>query len=170
MDAASERLEFERAGSLRDKVQRLEALREQFVRLRFAVETLSFVYTVPGHEGDDRVYLIRRGRVRAERRCPPGATEARALLGMIDDVFTPVERDTAQVPSHEIDELLLLSSWFRRFPEELERTSAAQVAPIAAARDESAVQRPAHSLSIVGAAPAPMSGASSARVDPAELP
>jgi hypothetical protein len=27
-----------------------------------------------------------------------------------------------QVPSHEIDELLLLSSWFRRFPEELGRT------------------------------------------------
>ena len=41
--------------------KRLEALRGQFGRLRFAVETLSFVYTVPGYEGDDRVYLIRRG-------------------------------------------------------------------------------------------------------------
>jgi hypothetical protein len=41
---------------------------------------------------------------------------------MLSDVFEPVERDTAQVPSHEIDELLLLSSWFRRFPEELERS------------------------------------------------
>jgi excinuclease ABC subunit C len=27
-----------------------------------------------------------------------------------------------QVPSHEVDELLLLSSWFKRFPGELERT------------------------------------------------
>ena len=51
---------------LRDKLQRLEVLREQFARLRFAVETLSFVYTVPGDDGEDRVYLIRRGCVRAD--------------------------------------------------------------------------------------------------------
>ena len=56
------------------------------------------------------------------------------LLGVIDEVFTPVERNTAQIPTHEIDELLLLSSWFRRFPGELERTSAAgNIAPLAAA-------------------------------------
>src|SRR4051812_25806139 len=64
MEAASERLEYERAAVLRDKFKRLEALRTQFGRLRFAVETLSFAYSVPGHDGDDRVYLIRRGRVR----------------------------------------------------------------------------------------------------------
>ena len=53
---------------------------------------------------------------------------------MIDDVFTPVERITGQIPTHEIDELLLLSSWFRRFPSELERTSAATgTTPLAAA-------------------------------------
>ena len=112
--------------SLRDKLQRLEGLREQFIRFRFAVETLSFVYTVPGHEGDDRVYLIRRGRVRAElRHAAQRAGPHRACCAMVDDVFNPAERDTAQVPSHEIDELLLLSSWFRRFPAELERSSAA---------------------------------------------
>ena len=27
----------------------------------------------------------------------------------------------AQIPTHEIDELLLLSSWFRKYPDELER-------------------------------------------------
>ena len=48
------------------------------------------------------------------------------LLEMVEDVFNPTERDTAQVPSHEIDELLLLSSWFRRFPAELERSRAAK--------------------------------------------
>jgi hypothetical protein len=49
-------------------------------------------------------------------------------------VFSPVERETAQIPTHEIDELLLLSSWFRRFPDELERTSATrEVAPLAVA-------------------------------------
>jgi len=134
MEQASERLEYERAAVLRDKLKRLEALRGQFARLRFAVETLSFVYTVPGHEGDDRVYLIRRGRVRAELDRPATPADATRLLGLIDEVFTPVERNTARIPTHEIDELLLLSSWFRRFPGELERTSAAGgIAPLAAA-------------------------------------
>jgi excinuclease ABC subunit C len=134
MEAASERLEYERAGTLRDKLKRLEALRGQFARLRFAVETLSFVYTVPGHDADDRVYLIRRGRVRAETSVPRDPASAGTLLRLIDDVFTPAEQDTGQIPTHEIDELLLLSSWFRRFPDELERTSATRsIAPFAAA-------------------------------------
>jgi excinuclease ABC subunit C len=124
MQEASDRLEFERAGALRDKLRRLEALKEQFARLRFAVETLSFVYTVPGVEGDDRAYLIRRGRVRAERPAPRTARDRRALDALCGEIFAPVERESASVPTHEVDELLLLSSWFHRFPAELERTRA----------------------------------------------
>lgn len=123
MLASSERMEFERAGSLRDKLGRLEGLREQFIRFRFAVETLSFLYPVKGHAGDDRVYLVRRGRIRAERPAPRTPTEHDELLGLADDVFNGVEFEGASVPTHEIDELLLLSSWFRRFPSELERTA-----------------------------------------------
>jgi excinuclease ABC subunit C len=134
MEAASERLEFERAATLRDKLKRLQALRGQFARLRFAVETLSFVYTVPGFEGDDRVYLIRRGRVRAEHARPHTVADAAGLMGSISDVFGVTEPVTSQIPTHEIDELLLISSWFRRFPGELEHTSAAgDIAPLAAA-------------------------------------
>ncbi|MEO6879307.1 MAG: UvrB/UvrC motif-containing protein, partial [Gemmatimonadaceae bacterium] len=134
MEASSERMEYERAAVQRDKLKRLEALRGQFARLRFAVETLSFTYTVRGHEGDDRIYLVRRGRVRAESAMPKTTTDAAALAGLIDTVFSPVERETTEIPTHEIDELLLLSSWFRRFPAELERTSAtARIAPLAVA-------------------------------------
>ncbi|MFN2565404.1 MAG: UvrB/UvrC motif-containing protein [Gemmatimonadaceae bacterium] len=124
MEAASERLEFERAGSLRDKLHRLESLKEQFIRFRFAVETLSFVYRVPGHDGDDRVYVIRRGRVRAEASAPRTVRERAALRRTVAEVFERAEHKGAQIPTHEIDELLLLSSWFRRFPRELARTSA----------------------------------------------
>jgi excinuclease ABC subunit C len=123
MERASERLEFERAASLRDKLHRLELLKEQFLRMRFAVETLSFVYPVPGHDGADRLYLIRRGRVRAEAERPRSRVERTELRGLVDRVFGSVESITAQIPTHEIDELLLLSSWFRRFPSELKRTS-----------------------------------------------
>jgi excinuclease ABC subunit C len=124
MERASERLEFERAASLRDKLHRLESLKEQFLRLRFAVETLSFVYPVPGHDGSDRVYFIRRGRVRGEMDLPRTAAEQARVEELIDQIFSPVERETSQIPTHEIDELLLLSSWFRRFPAELKRTRA----------------------------------------------
>jgi excinuclease ABC subunit C len=125
MEASSERLEFERAAALRDKVSRLESLQEQFARLRFAVETLSFTYQVPGTNGNDRAYVIRRGRVRHE--CPAPRTESeRALLdAKVGEVFSVAARDTGSVPSHEIDELLLLASWFRQHPKELERTSPA---------------------------------------------
>ncbi|MEP6990595.1 MAG: UvrB/UvrC motif-containing protein [bacterium] len=126
MVAASERLEFERAGSLRDKLQRLEGLREQFIKFRFAIETLSFVYTVPGFDGDDRIYLIRRGRVRGEHGIPRSEHDQSRLVAMVQDVFGAFERDSAQLPSHEVDELLLLSSWFRRFPAELGRSSEAR--------------------------------------------
>jgi excinuclease ABC subunit C len=122
MEAASDKLDFERAAVLRDKLHRLEGLREQFIRFRFAVETLSFVYTVQGHDGSDRVYLIRRGRVRGEYEVPRSEAERARLLEMVEDVFASAQRDSAQVPSHEVDELLLLSSWFRRFPAELARS------------------------------------------------
>ena len=120
---ASERMEYERAAALRDKLHRLEALRGQFARLRFAVETLSFVYTVPGYEGDDRVYMIRRGRVRDETTAPKTSADAVQLLERIGNVFDAPDIDRLRIPTHEIDELLLVSSWFSRFPKEFDRTS-----------------------------------------------
>lgn len=123
MELASGQMLYERAAAMRDKVHRLEQLRHQFNRLHFAIEALSFVYNVPGFEGDDRVYLIRHGRVRAEVTAPRTPPEAAELLNLIDSVYTPAERETSRIPTHEIDELLLLSSWFKRFPQELTHTS-----------------------------------------------
>lgn len=119
MEQAAARLEFERAAHLRDKLRRLEGLREQFLHFRFAVESLSFVYNVPGHGGDDRTYVIRRGRVRAEMPTPATPGERAKLASVASEVFGRAEHAGAQVPSHEIDELLLLSSWFRKFPDEM---------------------------------------------------
>jgi excinuclease ABC subunit C len=122
MEESSERLEFERAAQLRDKMQRLESLREQFERLRFAVESLSFVYTVPGHGDEHRAYIVRRGRIRAELPAPTTAEERGALAVRAAEIFAPAELKSATVPAHEVDELMLLSSWFRKFPAELDRT------------------------------------------------
>lgn len=133
MMSLSERLEYERAAVLRDKLGRLEELREQFDRLRFAVETLTFVYPVKGYEGDDRIYLIRRGRVRGECGKPRTARQRAQLRELEERVYGRSEPNSAQVPTHEVDELMLLSFWFRKFPEELRRTRHSRFAAVAEA-------------------------------------
>ena len=84
---ASDRLEFERAGALRDKRQRLEDLRDRFDRMRFAAESLTFAYHVEGLGGDDRVYLIRRGVVRADLAAPKSKAEERSLKDAVRKVI-----------------------------------------------------------------------------------
>lgn len=121
MEEASSALEFERAAIFRDKLARLEALREQFDRLRFAVESLSFVYNVSGYDGRDRTYVIRRGIVRAELDSPKTRRDRTAMRRLVDDIFGEKPTAGSSIPTHEIDELLLLSSWFRKFPAEMKR-------------------------------------------------
>ena len=123
MTTLSEKLEFERAAVMRDKLRRLEGLREQLTRVRVAVESLSFVYFVPGYRNDDRVYLIRRGTVRRELPAPRTPLEDELLTAIVQQVFEPAERNSAQVQAHLIDELMLLAAWFRKRPTEMRRTA-----------------------------------------------
>jgi excinuclease ABC subunit C len=123
METASDALDFERAAFWRDKIQRLETLREQFARLRFALESLSFTYVVPGVKGDDRAYVIRRGVVRAEGPAPRSPAEQAALEAKALETPGARSRNRAQtVPGHEVDEVLLVAGWFRKYAKELERT------------------------------------------------
>ena len=80
------------------------------------------MYTVPGHAGEDRVYLVKRGVVRAELPKPKSTSQRTKLKRLASDIFASRDKPALSVPTHEIDELLLLSSWFRRFPAEMTRT------------------------------------------------
>ena len=124
MEASSDALDFERAALLRDKLKRLESLREQFARIRFALESLSFVYTVPSASGEDRAYVIRRGRVRADLPAPSTAAARRQFDADVARILAPLERTASVVPGHEVDEVLLVAGWFRKHAKELERTAA----------------------------------------------
>ncbi len=178
MDAAAERLDFERAALLRDKLRRLELLREQFERLRFAVETLSFAYVVPGEPGrapgrrrpgapaeerraESRVYLVRRGRVRGDFALPADARAAGQLAEAARAVFHPAEAGGSAVPTHEVDELLLLSWWFRHREAELGRTVGP--ADVLAAGTRAAWWRERHAEAAQVAASAPPAGRRTAR-------
>lgn len=124
METASDALDFERAAFWRDKLQRLESLRDQFARLRFALESLSFTYVVPGVKGDDRAYVIRRGVVRAEGPAPQSPAELAALEAKAGDPSTRLGRTAKHtVPGHEVDEVILVAGWFRKHAKELERTT-----------------------------------------------
>lgn len=123
MQTASVALEYERAGVLRDKLQRLESLREQFGRLRFAVESLSFAYIVPGHDGEDRFYLVRRGVIRGEYPAPQSDSDWERMQSECARIYgTSRAHAPTSVPAHEVDELLLMTSWFSTNPEQLQST------------------------------------------------
>lgn len=124
MTAAADRWEFEYAGLLRDRLHRLEHLRDEFARLREALDSLSFVYRVPGVDGDDRVYIVRRGTVRATVTVPRTTAERRRLTRLCDEHFGRPEHQGALVQRHQVDEILLLARWFRARPDELANTTA----------------------------------------------
>ena len=122
MDAASGRLQFEYAAELRDRAERLLAVQEELVALRGTIETLSFAYHVPGYGGDDRLYLVRRGSIRAELPYPTTRTEREFAAARVRDIYGAPEPRLSSVRPHEIAQILLVAQWFRRNPTELERT------------------------------------------------
>jgi len=142
MISAAERLQFELAASLRNRLQRLQLLRTEFLDLRATIDQLSFLYPVPGVEGDHRIYAIRNGYVRAVYPAPETATERRSLLAAAAEHYRQPE-PPGEIPSRQrIDEMLVVAHWFRTRPEELERVyrpDAWSEIPLAEALDDLAL-------------------------------
>lgn len=122
MAAAAERTEFEHAAAIRDRMSQLEMLRDEFQRLRETVEKLSFLYAVPGVDGDHRVYVIRSGSVRGAFPAPRNGRERKRFLTRIESIYRNPE-PVAEISSRRrADEMLLVAHWFRTRPDELPRT------------------------------------------------
>lgn len=121
MDEAVGRWEFELAASLRDRVTRLEMLRQEFIRQRNATRDLSFLYAVPGFDGDHRVYAIRSGSVRGVYPAPETRRQRQKLLKAVRLHFDRPESTEEITTPVRVDQLLLVSHWFRTRPAELER-------------------------------------------------
>lgn len=130
MESAAQRWEFEHAASLRDRIGRLEMLRQEFARLREALEHLSFQYIVKGHNGDDRVYIIRRGAIRAALPVPRSRSARTRLARAVDEVSRAPTASGTLVATAEVDEILLVAQWFRFHPDELENTVAFGALPL----------------------------------------
>lgn len=122
MATAADRLQFEYAAELRNRMSVLDDARAELVALRGFIESLSFVYEVPGHAGDDRIYIIRRGSIREEVAAPADNAGRDAVMDRAGALLR--RRETyARVGSTQAAEILLLARWFRLRPRELERTS-----------------------------------------------
>lgn len=122
MADASRRMDFEYAALLRDRLERLGRFREELTGFRGTVEDLSFVYRVPGHHGDDRVYLIRKGRIRRDLPLPKGRAARARVAAAVEEVYDTPDHGPSALSSEEAAEILLVARWFKLNPGERRRT------------------------------------------------
>jgi excinuclease UvrABC nuclease subunit len=123
MREAAASLAFERAASLRDKAERLRWLRGRLLEFRASMDRLSFRYVVRGVDGISRVYLIRRGTVRAELPAPGTAEASAALEALARRLYLQPDPTGGDVPAHDLEQFYVVASWFRRRPSELANTT-----------------------------------------------
>ena len=114
MAAAAHDLAFERAAMLRDRLVLVKWLYDHVTNFHANVDRLTFRYHVTGAEGREWVYLIRRGTVRAEVPLPVTDEESGALEAAALRVFDGPDPSGRDIPTHDLDEFYLVSSWFRR--------------------------------------------------------
>ena len=122
MAEAAAKRDFEYATVLRDRAARMEEFRDQLGAWRGELDSLSFLYRVPGFGGDDRLYLVRRGRVREGVPYPKSAAARAGVAPLIEDVFARREPTPRALERDEAAEILFVAGWFRGKPKEKRRT------------------------------------------------
>jgi excinuclease ABC subunit C len=123
MQQASASEQFELAARWREKFEQLEWLLAATSRARTAVDLLTFVYRDPGDFGDDRVYILKQGVVRASFPYPSTPIEHEAFRGVVAEETSQRAKAAGPLPLESIDEVLLMMAWFRAHPDALRRTT-----------------------------------------------
>ncbi len=122
MAEASERMDFEYAAILRDRLDRLTHFRDELVAFRGRVEDLSFIYRIPGFAGDDRVYLIKKGRIRKSLAHPKDRRARARVARGVAEVYGDLDPGPMGLEPEDAAEILLVAQWFRLRPKERRRT------------------------------------------------
>ena len=125
MKSATERLDFEYAARLHDRMETLEKLWDYLSGFRGRIENFNLVYPVTGFGGDDRVYLIRRGRMWGEMPWPKSDAARQRADEVVQEAFRPslADRD-ASLEADAAAEVLLTVGWFNKRPDERRRAVA----------------------------------------------
>lgn len=118
----STRSDFEDAAELRKRLARLRKLHSHLLAFRGQLQAMNLVYPVAGYGGEDRVYLVRRGRLHSEWPAPATSAARRRLAGIVIRTFRPAAGDRhAAMSATAAGEVLVAAAWFTRRPEERER-------------------------------------------------
>lgn len=116
MQEASVAMQFERAAALRDRLAEVQWLWDKLNWLRNARKENTFIYPLTGPDQRTVWYLIHRGRVRGACYRPGCAASAEASLKLLEEVYA---MDLgAGITPNQVDHVLLVASWFRKYPTE----------------------------------------------------
>lgn len=123
MTEAAAAEEFERAALWRFRFEQLEWLLAATSRARTAVDLLTFVFHDVGPFGDERAWIVRQGAVRAVYPWPATPIEREAFCAVVRAELDRPMPPSWPLPLERLDEILLVTSWFRRHPDALRQTS-----------------------------------------------
>jgi DNA polymerase-3 subunit epsilon len=111
----SDCLRYEDAARLRDRIEALEHVVRDLVRLERLRATEICLLTPASEEGFQRAFFVAGGRVADVRTLPPGG----GALVEIDAGLAAARASGPTLAAEEVDELLLIGSFLRRPPPEL---------------------------------------------------
>lgn len=123
MWTAADRLEYEHAALLRERVDRLTRMRDRLMMLWRETRALTGLYSPSSPAGEDRVYLLDRGSLAAELPMPRTAPETRALATRARRLLGARRPPLHALEPDRLMEVLLVTRWFRSRPEERARTT-----------------------------------------------
>jgi excinuclease ABC subunit C len=120
MEDASQALQFERAASLRDKLEVLAWLNQQLERLRTARAKMSFIYPVSDQSGGLLWYVIHGARIVKVLEVPRDSLGLKQAKASIRSIFASSNGELLESHEH-VDGMLLVMAWFRKYPDELKK-------------------------------------------------
>ncbi|MCX7665006.1 MAG: GIY-YIG nuclease family protein [Gemmataceae bacterium] len=120
MTEAAHRCEFERAIVLRDKLRPIQWIAEKLAWLREARRDNTFVYPLTNETGQTIWYLIERGRVRRACYEPQTELHKQKAQELLSEVYGPKPKQLEGIG--HADSVLLVAGWFKKRPEEKQKT------------------------------------------------
>jgi excinuclease ABC subunit C len=124
MEDAAAAQQYERAAALRDRLAPLQWLAARLERLRFARQRLSFVYPVAAADGTQTWYLIHGARTLAAVPAPSDIGGKERARRAIEAAFREERPAWLREAYEHADGMMLVTAWFRKHPQELQRALA----------------------------------------------
>jgi excinuclease ABC subunit C len=118
MAEASASQAFERAASLRDRLEALTWLHQQLDAVRRMRQDGCFVYPVLGCDAVEVWYLIRHGRAVAAVAAPKDAAARKAVAARLTEVYKTGDPEAELESAEHLEGGLLVAAWFRKRPQE----------------------------------------------------